>query len=118
MRLLLGLCISLMLVTGGFAAPQMAIPPIADKPADKIVMPDDPMPDAPFIRADHQWMPRRDDIIGDVFEAGDTYYDYQSNGSIGKFIGVDLSGIAGEAHPPASCSRSTGVPPRAACVAQ
>ncbi len=92
MRLLLGLCISLMLVTGGFATTHMAIPPIADKPADKIVMPDDPLPDAPFILADHQWTPRRDDIIGDVFEAGDTYYDYQSNGSIGKFIGVDQDG--------------------------
>jgi hypothetical protein len=28
------------------------------------------------------------------------------------------SGIAGEAHPPASCSRSSGVPLRAARVAQ
>lgn len=36
--------------------------------------------------------PRRDDVIGDQFEAGDTYYDYQTNGSVGKMIGLDSQG--------------------------
>jgi len=74
------------------AAPYMAIPDPAGRPADKIVKPTDPLPNARFVRPDNRWIPRRDDIIGEAFEAGDTYYDYQSNGSIGKFIGVDQDG--------------------------
>ncbi|MFC2150255.1 T9SS type A sorting domain-containing protein [Calditrichota bacterium] len=38
------------------------------------------------------YSPRRDDIIGEVTQVGDTYYDYQSNGSINKFIAMDGSG--------------------------
>jgi len=36
--------------------------------------------------------PRRDDFIGERFIAGDTWYDFQSNGSIGKMIAVDAGG--------------------------
>jgi hypothetical protein len=35
---------------------------------------------------------RRDDIIGERFIAGDTWYDFNSNGSIGKMIAVDADG--------------------------
>ena len=97
MRLLMGFSIVLLLAAGLIAAPSDRIPIMAivgpeDRPADKIVMPDDPLPDAEFMQPLHRWQPRRDDIIGEVFEAGDTYYDYQSNGAIGKFIGVDQDG--------------------------
>ncbi len=37
-------------------------------------------------------IPRRDEIIGEVFQAGDTFYDYQSNGCVGKMIAVDALG--------------------------
>lgn len=36
--------------------------------------------------------PRRDDIIGERFVAGDTWYDFQTNGSLGKMIAVDPDG--------------------------
>jgi hypothetical protein len=36
--------------------------------------------------------PRQDDFIGDRNEAGDTYYDYQTNGTVGKMIAVDSLG--------------------------
>ncbi|MDP8238279.1 MAG: T9SS type A sorting domain-containing protein [Candidatus Hatepunaea meridiana] len=36
--------------------------------------------------------PRRDDFLGERFIAGDTWYDYQTNGSLGKMIAVDPVG--------------------------
>ena len=97
MKLLAGFCVLLLLAAALTAAPYakapvMAIPGPEDRPADRIVKPDDPLPDAEFVQPNHPFRPRRDDIIGEAFEAGDTYYDYQSNGAIGKFIGVDQAG--------------------------
>ncbi len=37
-------------------------------------------------------LPRRDPVIGDIFVAGDTWYDHQSNGAIAKMIAVDQDG--------------------------
>lgn len=62
--------------------------------ADKIIMPNDPVAPAkvmaPRLPA-RPPAPRRD-IVGERFQAGDTWYDYQSNGSIGKMIAVGEDG--------------------------
>ncbi|MDP8238902.1 MAG: T9SS type A sorting domain-containing protein [Candidatus Hatepunaea meridiana] len=98
MRSVIGLLISLMLVSVSIAAmtpstPASVVPTPTDLPADRIITPGDALPDAQLIHPFHPWRPRRDDIIGEVSQAGDTYYDYQSNGAIGKFIAVDPSGV-------------------------
>jgi len=49
------------------------------------------MRDARAIPA-HDYAPRRDDVIGDVEQAGDTWWDYMSNGQIGKMIAYDTEG--------------------------
>ena len=36
--------------------------------------------------------PRRDDFLGERFVAGDTWYDFQTNGSLGKMIALDSDG--------------------------
>ncbi len=66
-----------------------------DTPADRIILPTDefiPSPDKVIYGDVRQKQPRRDDIIGESFQAGDTYYDYQSNGTVGKMIALDTDG--------------------------
>jgi len=36
--------------------------------------------------------PRRDDVMGDQFQAGDTYYDLQTNSTVGRLIAFDNAG--------------------------
>ena len=38
------------------------------------------------------YSPRRDEIIGERFQAGDTWYDFHANGSVGKMIAVEADG--------------------------
>lgn len=33
------------------------------------------------------------DVIGDLYQAGTTYYDYQHNGTVGRMVGVDANGF-------------------------
>ena len=47
---------------------------------------------APRLKVRHRPLPRRDDYLGEKFQAGDTYYDYQTNGSVGKMIARDSQG--------------------------
>jgi len=37
-------------------------------------------------------LPIRDEVIGDTLRAGDSYWDYQSNGTVGKMIALDSEG--------------------------
>ncbi len=61
-------------------------------PADRIIPADTPIQINHPIQTAKQTLPRRDDFIGQRFEAGNTWYDYQTNGSIGKLIEVDPEG--------------------------
>ncbi len=92
MSSLLAISLSSIILAGAPSdkAPVVRCP--GDLPADRIVLPSDPLPEAPFVRARRLPRPRRDDIIGELFEAGDTYCDYQTNGSVGKMIAVDPDG--------------------------
>jgi len=44
------------------------------------------------IHKTHYPITRRDDFLGERFIAGDTWYDFHSNGSIGKMVAVDEEG--------------------------
>lgn len=61
--------------------------------AGRIYLPDDPINQSGYIepgpvRDD----PHRDDWIGERIMVGDTWYDYQSNGSVGRMIAMDANG--------------------------
>ncbi len=45
-----------------------------------------------FTNNRYNFSPRRDDIIGERFQAGDTWYDFHANGSVGKMIAVGPNG--------------------------
>ena len=45
-----------------------------------------------FTLVSAEFTPGRDDFIGERFIAGDTWYDFQTNGSLGKMIAVDPDG--------------------------
>ncbi|NQT35813.1 T9SS type A sorting domain-containing protein [bacterium] len=92
MRLSLCLCISLLLISGSIAAPEHSLRAPCDLPADRIVTLSDPIPTDRYVQPDHSWTPRRDDYIGEISIAGETYYDYMSNGAISKWIAVDPDG--------------------------
>ncbi len=92
MRFFLGLLAILIFVTGSIAGPVMAIRDPAQLPAVSLIPSEDRFRSAPFIESDRPYEPRRDDIMGDVTRAGDTWYDYQSNGCIGKMIAYDTDG--------------------------
>ncbi len=47
---------------------------------------------AQIIIPDNRRLPERDPIIGEIFVAGDTWWDSQCSGAIGKMIAVDQSG--------------------------
>lgn len=91
-----GLLIGLLCMA--YAVPSLAAKKViyADPktPAYKVVLPGtEPTPhNVPVANGNPQNRPQRDDVIGDVFPAGNTWYDYQSNGSIGKMIAYDSQG--------------------------
>jgi hypothetical protein len=67
-----------------------SLPPEVTRKADRIHLPGDPINQSGYVepgpvRDD----PRRDDWIGDRALVGDTWYDYQSNGSVGRMIAMD-----------------------------
>ena len=64
----------------------------ADLPADPIIKPNQPIPIERIMNAQPRQHPRRDDFIGERVEVGNTWFDYQSNGSVGKMIKVDPDG--------------------------
>ncbi len=51
-----------------------------------------PAGEYPSVQPPMNRLPNRDDILGERFIAGDTWYDYQTNGSLGKMIAVDPNG--------------------------
>ncbi|NQU05017.1 MAG: hypothetical protein HQ568_02910, partial [Calditrichaeota bacterium] len=92
MRIFISLLTVLILAAGSIAAPVMAIPSENTLPANRIIIADDLQIAPPLVRQDQSYAPRRDDIIGETMQVGDTYYDYQSNGNIGKMIALDNGG--------------------------
>ncbi|MDP8229151.1 MAG: hypothetical protein P9M15_06840, partial [Candidatus Electryoneaceae bacterium] len=94
MKFLLMFFLLTLLISGAFAVQDQSLLAPADSPADRIILPDDPivMSSAPIISGDGDNHPRRDPIIGERYQAGDTWYDYQTNGTVGKMIGVDPDG--------------------------
>ncbi len=62
-------------------------------PAYKLIGPNDPLPGEIRFTPPRPLPPGRDDVIvGEQLEAGNTWYDYQSNGCVGKMIAVDEQG--------------------------
>lgn len=60
------------------------------KKADRIFYPGDPVNASHIILPNpNRNRPQRDDFIGERFLAGRTFYDYQTNGSVGKMIALD-----------------------------
>ncbi|MCF7810981.1 T9SS type A sorting domain-containing protein [bacterium] len=92
MRIFVSLVLVLVLAAGSIAAPVMAIPSENTMSANKIVVKNDLQLAPPLTGQDNPYSPRRDDIIGETMLPGDTYYDYQSNGCIGKMIALDNAG--------------------------
>ncbi|MFH0764941.1 MAG: T9SS type A sorting domain-containing protein [Calditrichota bacterium] len=83
------------LVVGAQAAPKQSIMSASPQtPADRIIFPWEDAPAAPYVLPDpnRPHHPPRDLIIGERFQAGDTWYDYQSNGTVGKMIITDDQG--------------------------
>ncbi|MDP8238901.1 MAG: T9SS type A sorting domain-containing protein [Candidatus Hatepunaea meridiana] len=88
------LVFSLLLLSsiGLLASPPTSVYINEELPRESLISTPNSYSTAPIINPIHPWQPRRDDIIGEAFQAGDTYHDQQSNGSIGKMIAVDSDG--------------------------
>ncbi len=91
MRLFITLIVSLTFAAQGWAADGPAAYASTKTKAYHIVLPGEPMPFFQVHRGPAP-QPHRDDILGEQFQAGDTWYDYQSNGTVGKMIAVDPDG--------------------------
>ncbi len=66
----------------------------ANTPADRILMPGEyiDLSQNRVISGDYRHTPRRDSVIGETFLAGESYYDYQTNGCVGKMVAFDSDG--------------------------
>ena len=83
----------LLLAASAFTVEKPAViyaPP--DLPANPIILTDQQIPADRIVNLQPRRHPRRDDFIGERFEVGNTWYDYQTNGSVGKMIEVDPDG--------------------------
>jgi len=93
MNFIISFLVAIFLFSNAVAEINPRISEMVKLKADKIILPNDPVPQgrvlAPKLPVVPQG-PRRD--LGERYLAGDTYYDYQSNGSIGKMIAVDEEG--------------------------
>lgn len=59
---------------------------------NKLIKPDTPMPDNGRVYREYEGMNPRRDPVGETTNVGQTYYDYQHNGSISKMIAIDPDG--------------------------
>jgi len=94
MKSFIALLVILSLAAGSVSAAGPAVVKSAgDVPAYKVLAPEFPTP-APRVARLHAPKPRptRDDYIGLRDTVGDTYYDYQTNGCVGKMIALDNYG--------------------------
>lgn len=92
MRLTLALFVLMTWTLNAGAADNVVKYASPDTRAYRIVNPDDPFPPVKVVERERERQPQRDEIIGDQFLAGDTYYDYQSNGTVGKMITLGVNG--------------------------
>ncbi len=83
----------LLLTSSSVLQAAKSLPSEVTRKADRIFIPGDPINQTGYIepgpvRDD----PHRDDWIGERILTGDTWYDYQTNGSVGRMIAVDPDG--------------------------
>ncbi len=93
MRLVVTILLVSFLLTPLFARPAENNRINPPKTPDRIYDPGDPIRDAEAARpAPDDNLPERDPFIGERMWVGDTWYDYQTNGTVGKMIAVDDDG--------------------------
>jgi len=93
MNLIVSFLIALFFFTGAAAEVESNDRDLIKKKADRVYLPGDPVNVSRVVLPpEPRNEPRRDDWIGERTQVGDTWYDYQTNGSVGKMIAIDQSG--------------------------
>ncbi len=94
MNIIISFFIALFLFSNAVAVDDAHMQNLVKTKADRILMPNERIAPSKVVAPKQPIQPPgpRRDIVGERFQAGDTWYDYQSNGSIGKMIAVDGEG--------------------------
>ncbi|MBT3232045.1 MAG: T9SS type A sorting domain-containing protein [Calditrichaeota bacterium] len=115
MKRLLSLLLILVMVTSAIAMNDRQNPEFVKTKAGSQYYPGDPIQNYRSVMPNNEIpepRPHRDPIEGDRIIVGDTWYDYQTNGSIGKMIfkdnlgAIQLMWMAGENNDLSTCPRS------------